>query len=248
MASGSVTRYRAPSEHECDHKGCDSGVTEPMFAALTMRAQDPRASITASVFLIGNHYAPASGSAAATARPTLALESLNTDWSQFWPSLIATAIGAFVALLAAIYLERRSRQHDERQSLARKEARRDAVRGLVVDELSRNRNALQNLSTILDEPAPPSSAPTIDVWRALSTEILELTFDAALPAVYYNLNEVQTLLTIYMRELESGPQAVHRARTQTLARLRPLIEQTILDCSLLSNRLQNPVYRAPNST
>lgn len=71
----------------------------------------------------------------------------------------------------------------------------------------------------------PSVAPTLDVWRGLGSEILELDFDDELPEVYFQLERVQRLLGIHLDELAAGRAGGVRANG-TGGELAALVERS----------------------
>jgi len=99
--------------------------------------------------------------------------------------MVATGVGAFLALLAAIYVERYSTRREKSEDKRRALRRRATVVTLVAAELQRNVAELTKLHSSLDSMAISGASPTLDVWRSLSAEILALTLDADLAALYY---------------------------------------------------------------
>jgi hypothetical protein len=162
---------------------------------------------------------------------------LSSDWSAFWPSIFATFVGAFLALVTAFYLDRISRRR--RAALEKKgdAGRRKAVSALVVAELQRNSAELTTIRTSLERGLVSAAAPTLNVWHALSTEILSYNPDPDVVSVYYKLERVTRLLTLYQDESGPGPQGIHRAVTAVLPELKSLISQILNDCEILIPKL-----------
>lgn len=150
----------------------------------------------------------------------------TSDWSQFWPSVVATALGALLALVSAIGVEQLVRRTADQRERANRQRRRIELRELVVSELGRNRQALAEIESSLERPGLLSVTPVLDVWRALSPEIINSSLHRDLPTVYYALDRSERLLTIYGADLRAGPEGTRRARTHTAPELRALAVQT----------------------
>ena len=87
------------------------------------------------------------------------------DFSQFVSDLLATIIGAGLALYGAIWLDRKSRYRVEAAREKEKQEKREQVLSLIRDELSANLSALTNI----DDNVPSTYRHIrVETWQAFS--------------------------------------------------------------------------------
>lgn len=100
----------------------------------------------------------------------------STFWSQFWPALAATVVGAGIGVPVGLAIDR------WRQTLAARTERRK-VAHLLLDSVRWNRAALQGLRSRWDDSMYGQLGGTgldLGAWEALRTDALRFIDDRAL--------------------------------------------------------------------
>jgi hypothetical protein len=151
------------------------------------------------------------------------------DWSQFWPTIIATFLGAGLGLGGALYVERRlARKRRDEQARQRLEDHAFALE-LLADELSRNIAVLRGILDDLEAGMVTDRSPARDVWRSLSTDALAAikrpSTAAAVLLAYTRLGRIEQRTRLYHEEVRGGGPALSRALKHTLPPLRALVEE-----------------------
>lgn len=104
---------------------------------------------------------------------------------------------------------------------------------LVRDELQRNVAELCQIQSSLESGKVNAATPSLNVWDAISTEILSSIPRPDIAGSYYQLERVARLLALYRKESESGPYGIRRAVAESLPELKTLVERTNRDCQAL---------------
>ncbi len=162
------------------------------------------------------------------------------DWSQLLPTLIATFLGAGLALITALWAVR----VDERRSKAR-EARANIAHfrellGLVSREVASNRSEISGALVDLRSNLLTDRAPALDVWSSNGYEILKTssTVTAEIADAYTLLRRFARLLDQYRAEVSRGGTDARTARIETLPRLQALGHETQLLLEAASKRIE----------
>lgn len=112
---------------------------------------------------------------------------MNTDWSEFWPSMIATFAGFVLALLGQLLFERAKERSDAKELLARIVQELTVVKGALMDI-----NSTQVQIDPLNTPAWDAaiSAGQVSLLKPKLREKFFLVYDAIREFNSWNL--VQT--------------------------------------------------------
>jgi hypothetical protein len=181
------------------------------------------------------------GSAPPTAADSASLG--RPDWSQFWPTMVATFFGAGLGLGSALYVESRlARKGRQEQMRQRREDYAFALE-LLADELRRNMALLRDMVSDLERETVTDRSPVRDVWRSLSTDALAAmrkpgTGEAVLLA-YTRLARIEQRTQLYLEEVRAGGRAFSHALEQTLPRLRALIENGLSELDQAHQSVQD---------
>lgn len=146
------------------------------------------------------------------------------DWSQLLPTLLATFLGAGLALITAIWVAR----VDARRSRAR-EAHANVVRfrellNLIGREIAWNQREISVVLRDLKSGLFTDRSPVIDVWASNGQEILKTssTATAGIAEAYALLRRFARLLDQYRAEVTRGGTDARAARIETLPKLQAL--------------------------
>lgn len=128
---------------------------------------------------------------------------------------------------AALLVERRNRQHADRERAHEREMRTKDVNDLIHSEIQRNQNELTKLREELTRPELPTSAPSSTIWQSLSAEYLANAREPLLPEFYADLARTERLLLAYRTQLQQGGAAIATARQTILPRLRSAVDEQL---------------------
>jgi hypothetical protein len=87
------------------------------------------------------------------------------DFSQFLSELLATVIGAGLALWGAIWLDRKAHRREERRRKQERRERANQVLSLILEELEFNRSALNHIT---DNVPSTYRQVKVESWQAFS--------------------------------------------------------------------------------
>ena len=162
------------------------------------------------------------------------------DWSQLLPTLLATFLGAGLALITAIWVA----GVDARRSTAR-EAHENVVRfrellNLLDREVAWNRREISVALLDLKSSLFTDRSPVIDAWASNSQEILKTssTATAGIAEAYALLRRFTRLLDQYRAEVIRGGTDARNARIETLPKLQALGHETRLTLEAASKCIE----------
>lgn len=145
------------------------------------------------------------------------------DWSQFLPDLVATGVGAALAIVTALAVERwlaRRRGDEERQQ---QRTWRSELIGMVRDELVRNAALIAEMRGQLHRSAGTDLRPVTTVWDSIPADVLRSTGSRRVPACYHDLLLVHRLVESYAGRLAGdGPGRLDAAENVLPALLRAI--------------------------
>jgi uncharacterized membrane protein YccC len=167
------------------------------------------------------------------------------DWSQLLPTLIATFLGAGLALITALWAARA----DERRSKARETRANIAhfreLLGLVSREIASNQSQISVALVDLKSNLLTDRAPVLDVWSSNGYEVLKTssTVTAEIADAYTSLRRFARLLDQYRAEVNRGGTDARTARTETYPRLQALGQETQLVLEAASKRIEEELSK-----
>lgn len=150
----------------------------------------------------------------------------STDWSQFWPSILATAVGALLALLAAMWVERRVAHAEARRVHKQDQDRRREIKIAMTRDLELNDEILVQIHNTLRVPQTAFDVPTLDSWRALHVETIRFFTTANLAPIYLSLERIARLVDLYATNSRGSLETALSARMNTLPELEDIIAST----------------------
>lgn len=169
------------------------------------------------------------------------------NWAGFVPSVIATFMGALLGFLGAIQVNRWVQKRLEVKEAEQQRQRRNLVLQLLTGEISRNQERLSNMKSDLHRTTTIDYSVTLDVWRALSREVLEAISDnrvaQAVTQLYDCLSLVASTQGAYNRLVIAGGDDFAEARTERLPRLENLIERSVNLATVAAQGLNTELAR-----
>jgi hypothetical protein len=187
---------------------------------------------------------PAASATAKTPPPASGYTSpFPGDWSQLLPTLIATFLGAGLALITAIWVARVS---DRRTKIKEEQADKNRLRkllGQVSSDIDRNRREMSEALSDLESNLVTDRAPVFDIWRSDGPEILGTSREAGaeIAEAYALLGRFARLLHQYLDEVNRGAPYVQSARTETLSKLRTVGSEAALALDVAAKRAREEI-------
>jgi hypothetical protein len=163
------------------------------------------------------------------------------DWSQLLPTLIATFLGAGLALVAAIWLARA----DERRSTARQERAKVAHYRQLLESVAReiawNRQEISEALLDIKSSIFTDHAPVLDIWNSNGQEIVQHNSRASaeVAEAYALLRRFARLLDQYRAEVSRGGTEARDARLETLPKVDALGYEVNLALEAASKCISN---------
>lgn len=153
---------------------------------------------------------------------------LPGDWSQLFPGLVGTFVGALLALWAAVWLDRVSRRRTRASAQASHADHLRETLLLIERELEWNSREVDAILADLDSRLRTERAPMTDAWNAVGPEAMKAggIAPASMSKAYALLGRCGRLLEQYASDLAQGGPGLRTARDQTLPRLRELVGET----------------------
>ena len=159
------------------------------------------------------------------------------DCSQLVPDILATFVGALLALVSALVVNHSLRQRESRERKRR--SREERRRGLVdlLSELTANESAIRKIRQDIDRTGQTDRFVSLYVWSAQSGQLWRLIPDdttrTAVAAAYDRLERTSRLLEFYISDHRGDTAAQVRAGEE-LERLRELTDEALqcLDTAL----------------
>lgn len=165
--------------------------------------------------------------------------ALPADWSQLLSGLVATFVGAFLALWTSIWLERKGGRRAREGERAAHTERLRSTFDLIGHELEWNGNEVVAIMADLESRLRTERAPTTHAWTAVGIEAMKEGAGAAasLSEAYTLLARCQRLLDQYANDVAQGGASMRTAREQTLPRLRALVGETAASIAIAREQL-----------
>jgi hypothetical protein len=172
---------------------------------------------------------------------------LPGDWSQLFPGLVGTFVGALLALWTAFWLDRVSRRRAQASERAARANRLMEALELIGRELEWNSREIKAILTDLDSRLRTDRAPMSDAWNAVGTEAMKAggAVAVSLSEAYALLGRCGRLLAQYASEVAEGGPGLRTAREQILPRLRELMEETGAALEVAQRRLRGEQLSTP---
>ena len=165
--------------------------------------------------------------------------ALPADWSQLFSGLVATFVGAFLALWTSVWLERKGRRRARKGEKAAHNERLRSTLDLIGHELEWNGNEVVAIMADLESRLRTERAPKTHAWTAVGIEAMKEGAGAAasLSDAYALLARCQRLLDQYATDVAQGGASMLTARKQTLPRLRALVAETAASIAIAREQL-----------
>ena len=149
------------------------------------------------------------------------------DWSQLFPTVLATFLGAGLALWTAVRIEQTNeRRAQERETSATRARQREAL-DAIHRELEWNEREAGEISAELTTHLRTERALLVDTWAATGSDAMRTgtALSGTLSETYALLRRCNRLLDQYAAEVGRGGAGTRMARTTTLPRLQTLMAE-----------------------
>lgn len=162
------------------------------------------------------------------------------DWSMLLPTIVATFLGAVLALMTAIWIARVGERRSHAREVQANKIRLRGLLDLIGRDLAWNRQELSATLLDLQSNLTTGREPILDIWQSNGPEILKASSAAAAEIVeaYGLLRRFSRLLDQYNEDISQGGTNAQNARMETLPKLHALGHETSLALDAASNCVQ----------